>query len=376
MGNDFVVGYISVVERRPDAIKEVKTARCMGGRAPRGLVCLHRTSHLMLLKYQQEFANRGFKYQHEFANRANKDGSAKSTVFIPQLSSDKCESWWMLRRKTKSYLDLLEWIPKGDQGGCPGEKLESDWEKFLRYIPTRTEIRNGQMSRMLYHCPNAFAQDCFNQIDSIKNASVTVQTPVKTASTYLNSVDIPVCVIFRCSGYTVSAALNNEAASLIYYNFLGNIQAAYNLDVHNRKSLYYNLLGNIMAAYNLDGQILVPNTLRGIMHDGRYVTSEISMYANGTVTSERSLTPNLTKTSRDPVMLLKKHESSSAYAQKKNNAELSKNCGFNARFAMTAASSKVQSHLKKVQSHFKKEPQGTLINAIDAFDDFLNDFLR
>lgn len=168
---------------------------------------------------------------------------------------------------------------------------------------------------------------------------------------------------------TVSAALKAVKD-------LNHIIAAASSADEKRKFIYYNFLGNIQAAYNLDAQYLIPNNLADLLDDGRFDTLRGIMHGYGTVTSEISMYANDIKRNLTPLILLTKHESRSRDALKKINAQLTQNWKNNAELSKTAASRKVRDGFIQIQGHLKKELQGsltTLINAIDAFD---NDFLK
>jgi hypothetical protein len=82
-------------------------------------------------------------------------------------------------------------------------------EWFLEWIPKGTEIKNGQMSKMLADWEKTFATPYKNRIMAIKNAATTVQTRVKTVSTKVDSIKKSICQKNACSGKTASTYLNN-----------------------------------------------------------------------------------------------------------------------------------------------------------------------
>ncbi|KAG4278651.1 hypothetical protein FPRO04_13856 [Fusarium proliferatum] len=308
MGNDdFVVGYPAYCREAPRAIKEVKTERAVwvDGKLKGAKWIALATAN----SAEEEFANRGFKY-----------GNTKSTVLANQLAN---KDGWVVQKAAET-----------------------------------------------------FATPYKNRIMAIKNAATTVQTRVKTVSTKVDSIKKSICQKSACSGKTASTYLNNVSAALKAVKDINNIIAAANSADERRKFIYYNFLGNIQAAYNLDVHNLVPNYLTDIMDDGRFDTLRGIMHGYGTVTSEISMYANDIKRSLTPLILLTKHESRSRDALKKINAQLTQNWKNNAELSKTAASRKVRDGFIQIQGHLKKELQGsltTLINAIDAFD---NDFLK
>ncbi|KAF5597138.1 hypothetical protein FPCIR_3774 [Fusarium pseudocircinatum] len=365
MGNDgFVGGYTAYCREAPRAIKEVKTERAVwvDGKLKGAKWVALATAN----SAEEEFANRGFKY-----------GSTRSTVLSNQLAN---KDGWVVQKaaeiNTKSYFDLVERLSKCDPSGCYGDKLDSVLEWFLEWIPKGTEIKNGQMSRMLADWEKTFATPYKNRIMAIKNTATTVQTRVKTVQTKVDSIKKDICQKNACSGKTASTYLNNVSAALKAVKDLNNIIAAANSADEKRKFIYYNFLSNIQAAYNLDAQYLIPNNLVDLMDDGRFDTLRGIMHGYGTVTSDISMYANDIKRNLTPLILLTKHESRSRDALKKVNAQLTQNWKNNAELSKTVASRKVRDGFIHIQGHLKKELQGsltTLINAIDAFD---NDFLK
>jgi hypothetical protein len=152
---------------------------------------------------------------------------------------------------------------------------------------------------------------------------------------------------------------------------LSNIVAAANLADEDRKSIYYNYLGNIQASYNLSPDILAPNTLSDLLDDRKLDTLQGIMHGFGTVTSELYMYANDVKRTLPSLILLTKHESRARDALKKINSQLTQNWKNNQELSKTASSRKVRDGFIQIQALLKKELQGsltTLINAIDAFD--------
>ncbi|KAF9765986.1 hypothetical protein IL306_001639 [Fusarium sp. DS 682] len=331
MGNDdFVGGYTAYCREAPRAIKEVKTERSVWV-----------------------------------------DGKLKGAKWVALAVANSVEEI-----NTKSYFDLVERLSQCDSTGCAGDQLDVVMEWFLEWIPKGTGIKNGQMSKMLADWEKTFATPYKNRIMAIKNAATTVQTRVKTVTTKVDSIKKSICQKNACSGKTASTYLNNVSGALKAVKDLNNIIAAANSADEKRKFIYYNFMSNIQAAYDLPAEILAPNNLVDLMDDGRFDTLRGIMHGYGTVTSDISMYANDIKRNLIPLILLTKHESRSRDALKKINAQLTQNWKKNAELSKTAASRKVRDGFIQIQGLLKKELQGsltTLINAIDAFD---NDFLK
>ncbi|KAF4452843.1 hypothetical protein F53441_4398 [Fusarium austroafricanum] len=365
MGNDnFVVGYPAWCREAPRAIKEVKTERAVwvDGKLKGAKWVALATAN----SAEEEFDNRGFKVQ-----------SNKNTILANQLAD---KDGWVVQKaaeiNTKSYFDLVDCLNSCDTSGCSESQVKAVTDWFLEWIPRGTEIRNGQMSKMLADWEKTFATPYKNRITAIKTAATTVQTRVKTVSTKVDDIKKSICQKNACTGKTASTYLNNVSGALKAVKDLQNIIAAANSADEKRKYIYYNYLGNIQASYNLDPQNLVPNNLNDLLDDGRFNTLGGIMHGFGTVASELSMYANDIKRNLTPLILLTKHESRSRDTLKKINAQLTQNWKNNAELSKTATSRKVRDGFIQIQGLLKKELQGSLTSLIDAIDAFDNDFQK
>ncbi|KAF5025067.1 hypothetical protein F66182_2836 [Fusarium sp. NRRL 66182] len=367
MGHDnFVTAYPAWCREAPRAIREVKTEKSVwvdGKLNGAGWIPL-----AVSVGIEDEFRNRGFQFKNN-----------KATVVSRDLANK--DGWVVLRAAeigTKSYMALVEGLVFCEESSCTNEQTETIMKWFIDWIRRGTEIRNGKLATMLADWEKTFDEPYRKRIATIKSASATAQRRINTASSKVSTITRSICPKNVCTGKVASANLKNGAvsAALKAVKDLQNIAAACNAAEEKRNYILLNFLGNIQAAYNLPPEILAPNHINHLLQAGKLDTLRGIMHGFGTVTSELNMYILDIKRNIGPLIELTKHEARARAALAKVNALLTTDWKNNKDLGKTASSRKVRDGFIQIQSFMKAELQGslaTLANAIDAFD---SDFLK
>ncbi|KAM0265286.1 hypothetical protein ACHAPA_007866 [Fusarium lateritium] len=271
----------------------------------------------------------------------------------------------------KSYYDIAVALINWEESGHDDSQFNVIMKWFEDWISRGTDIRNGKLATMLKDWEKVFATPYKNRITAIKTGASTVQTRVATVTSKVEAIKKSICQNKACTGKTASTYLNNVSAALKAVKDLSNIVAAANSADEKRKYIYYNFLSNIQASYDLSPDILAPNNLVDLLDDGKLNTLQGLMHGFGTVTFELPMYASDIKRNLTPLILLTKHKSKAQDALKKINSQLTQNWKNNQELYKTASSRKVRDGFIQIQALLKKELQGsltTLINAIDAWD--------
>ncbi|KAJ4003541.1 hypothetical protein NW752_012160 [Fusarium irregulare] len=359
---NYIGGYTAWCHRAPEAMTAIKTDKSVWVDG-----ILKNAEYIPLaraLGIEEEFIGQGLTIQNN-----------KASVLTNQLGNK--DGWTVLKAgeiTTPKYFELVERLIAYQTCGssdCWESSLQNVMNWFIEWIPRGTEIRNGKLNTMLKDWEKTFATPYENRITAIKSGASTVQTRVKAVSSKVDSIKKSICAKNACKGKTASTYLKNVATTLQAIKDLSNIVAAANAADEKRKYIYYNFLGNIQASYNLPPDILAPNNLNDLLDDGKLNTLRGIMHGFGAVTSELPMYALDIKRNLVPLILLTKHESRVREALKKVSNQLSPNWKNNKELSKSASSRKVRDGFIQIQSLLKKELQGslnTLINAIDAFN--------